>query len=141
MPDDYHFAWRINQNVLQRFPGCSPAELSSDRRSEDNRVGIMLDRLVDDRGASRSRLQKLCLNRAASPGETGARGQLGIAKHTFPAGDLVGKLGVERHGLDDFDNIDDGDIDVLVVGDLFDDLKQSPVAGSPADGYDQSMRW
>ncbi len=139
MADDNYFTGRIEQDVLQRFPGRQPAEFASDRRSKDNRMRVMLDGLIDDRGSRRSRLQQLRLNRATPSGETGTRSLFSVTKDAFPARDLVRKFGVEGHGLHDLHDIDDGDVNVLVIRDLFDDLEQSLVAGSPADRNDQSM--
>lgn len=123
MADYDHFARRVEQNVVQRVAGCRAPEFFANRRSQYDRVRLMLDGLIDDRCSSRTGLEQLCPDRAALAGQTCAGGDFALLEHLLAPGDFQGKLGIERHRLYDFDDIDDRDIDVLVVGDLFDDFE------------------
>ena len=139
MADHDDLTWRVQENVVQRLAGRGSPELLADGGAEHDRMCSMLDGFVDDRRAGRASLQQLGPDSALPSRYAGAGGRFGLKENLFTARDLPWQLGVERHGLQDFDDVDDRDIHVLVGGNLLNDFQQSPVAFPSADGNDQSM--
>ena len=95
-----------------------------------NDIGILFDRLVHDRGSGGACLQEIGGDQIGGGGQTLGGPLLRPREHVLAASNGVRKLGIERHGLLHFDDIDEGEVGGLPLRQLTDELDRPVVFGT-----------
>lgn len=140
MPDDNDLAWRIDHDVLDSRTDHQATVTLLQRCTEQNRIGVVFDRLINDCRTGRPCLKQFSLDCTSPVVHAGAAPLLSFSKDLFATLNLQWKLCIEGHGLDHFDNIDKGDFGDLLAIDLVDNFKQALVFCTSGHRHDDASK-